>query len=37
VAAFALPNQPATRFAQQITQWPVELRGHSGGCGLGFA
>lgn len=37
VAAFALPDEDATRGPQQVTQGPVELRRHLG-CGrLGFA
>jgi len=37
VAALALPDEPASRGAQQFAQRTVELRSHSGGRGLGFA
>jgi hypothetical protein len=37
VAAPALADQRAAGGAQQIAQGPVELRGHLGRSGLGFA
>jgi hypothetical protein len=37
MAALALPDQSAAGGAQQVAQGPIELRGHSGRGGLGFA